>query len=212
MWRCVNAMQCGYSLQPRLTLMPPDGVNLASVIWRDNSNTTFATGVLTAQLPPLSSLLERSATASDRCNQNCDWSYHIKAMADNGAQTLLDVTIAAVLVDKVMLRVRYTYYLRDRVMQALETHTIPVWLAGSGYAGQLLSASPVELGTSVQVRAQQSWCWRVWALAPSAPQAEEAHTVCVGGGGGMQHKLKDTAYSTGHLLAPALHKDQQAKP
>ncbi len=58
-------------------MVAPPGIELASIIWRDNANRTFASGVNSVELPPLNQLAQASEEGAPRCNVNCDRSYHV---------------------------------------------------------------------------------------------------------------------------------------
>jgi hypothetical protein len=121
-------------------------------VWKNNRNVTFATGVTTALLPPLAPLVEASRADSDHCNTGCDWSYHIKAATADGAQTQMDVRLSQVSLAGMAMSIRYTYWLRNKVVRAVEKHTIPMAVRGQGYAGITLVDEQTRLGTPVKVR------------------------------------------------------------
>ena len=136
-------------------VVAPEGRQLASIVWKNNRNATFATGVTTAPLPPLAPLVEASRTDSDQCNTGCDWSYHIKTATADGAQTQMDVRLSSVSLTGVAMTVKYTYWLRDKVIRATEEHTIPMAIRGPGYTGLTLVDEQTDLGKPVKVRALQ---------------------------------------------------------
>jgi hypothetical protein len=75
----VPAPQCGFPVTPRLQLLLPDGVEVISIVWRDNLNRTVALDTTQVQLPPLAPLLEASVANTEQRNLGCDWSYHVSS-------------------------------------------------------------------------------------------------------------------------------------
>jgi hypothetical protein len=55
----------------------PDGVDIISIVWRDNLNRTVALDTTQVHLPALAPLLEASVANTEQCNSGCDWSYHV---------------------------------------------------------------------------------------------------------------------------------------
>jgi hypothetical protein len=73
--------QCGFPLRPRLRLLLPAGVDIISIVWRNNRNQTVGLDTPELQLPPLAPLAEASAQDSERCNTACDFRYRVSAVA-----------------------------------------------------------------------------------------------------------------------------------
>lgn len=72
-------VQCGYPLRPRLRLDIPDGVEVVSIVWRNNLNQTVALDRREVELPALHALREASAAEAEQCSSACDWRYHVSS-------------------------------------------------------------------------------------------------------------------------------------
>lgn len=89
-----NPDTCGMPSLPRLSMRLPagkfptpsssasaSGRQVVAVVWQDNANRTFASGLETGlqnvQLPALSSLSQASLEDAPSCNVACDQSYHV---------------------------------------------------------------------------------------------------------------------------------------
>ena len=71
-------LQCGFPVRPRLRLDVPSGVDLISIVWRNNLNQTVSLDTKEVELPPLEALAEASAADTEQCNTGCDWRYHVR--------------------------------------------------------------------------------------------------------------------------------------
>ncbi|KAF6266656.1 hypothetical protein COO60DRAFT_1623446 [Scenedesmus sp. NREL 46B-D3] len=118
--------QCGFPVTPRLQLVLPDGADIISIVWRDNLNRTVALDTMQVHLPPLAPLVEASVANTEQCNSGCDWSYHVKVLASDGAQTQIDMSFGSASLSTLQMTATYSYYLRRTILQAREFHSIPV--------------------------------------------------------------------------------------
>jgi hypothetical protein len=73
----LGGQACGFPVRPRLRLDIPSGVDVVSVVWRNNLNATVAVGVREVELPALQPLDEASADDTQQCNTGCDWRYKV---------------------------------------------------------------------------------------------------------------------------------------
>ncbi|PNH11434.1 A disintegrin and metalloproteinase with thrombospondin motifs 7 [Tetrabaena socialis] len=136
---------------------------IASVVWRNPMNVTFASGTMAATLPPFSDRWVREASAVDSppCASGCDATYRVRLAAYDGAQVLVSVRVTEVSLSYILLHVSYRHYLPDEITTESELLFVPVlppWApralpssAGAPAAG----AQPGSSGASGGVAAAQ---------------------------------------------------------
>ncbi|GIL71821.1 hypothetical protein Vretifemale_2293, partial [Volvox reticuliferus] len=141
---------CGFPLLPRLQVLLPTELastnpagrsssetsgasgalppGLASVVWKDPRNVTFASGTLEATLPPFSDswLQEASAGDSPPCVYGCDALYRVRVASYDGAQTLVSVRVVQVSLRYILLYTSYRYYQLDAITTDSELLYVPV--------------------------------------------------------------------------------------
>jgi hypothetical protein len=88
----LGGQACGFPVRPRLRLDIPPGVDVVSVVWRNNLNQTVAVGVRELELPALQPLDEASADDTQQCNSGCDWRYKVIGGGGHRTQDCLRLT------------------------------------------------------------------------------------------------------------------------
>ncbi|WIA29149.1 hypothetical protein OEZ86_011660 [Tetradesmus obliquus] len=166
--------QCGFPVTPSLQLVLPDGVEVITIVWRDNLNRTVALDTTAVQLPPLAPLMEASVANTEQCNSGCDWSYHVKILAADGAQTQIDMSFSSASLSALQMTATYSYYLKRSILQARELHSIPVVRQPpqrtTSSQGQQLLSQPATLDALAQQVfganvIPDSTCSKQWSLS-----------------------------------------------